>query len=99
MCALPISVEAGLGSAAAQIVGTMLVAAGAGSDIAAGLGAGLHRCNEDAVVAQGGMGGLEQRAQTAKIRSEERRVGKECVSTCRSLVCAYSYTNNKKNKK
>src|SRR3546814_15322515 len=26
--------------------------------------------------------------------SEERRVGQECVSTCRSLWSAYPYTNN-----
>src|SRR3546814_18691541 len=31
-----------------------------------------------------------------KIRSEERRVGKECVSTCRSRWWTYHYKNNKK---
>src|SRR3546814_12690048 len=29
-------------------------------------------------------------------RSEERRVGKECVSTCRSRWSPYHYTKNKK---
>src|SRR3546814_12778945 len=32
-----------------------------------------------------------------KIRSEERRVGKECVSTCRSRRSPYTYKKNKKN--
>src|SRR3546814_11374277 len=32
-------------------------------------------------------------------RSEERRVGKECVSTCRSRGSPYHYKNNKKNTK
>src|SRR3546814_16674060 len=27
------------------------------------------------------------------VRSEERRVGKKCVSTCRSRVSPYTYTN------
>src|SRR3546814_17657660 len=31
-------------------------------------------------------------------RSEERRVGKECVSTCRSRWSPYHYKKNKKNK-
>src|SRR3546814_19724677 len=29
-------------------------------------------------------------------RSEERRVGKECVSTCRSRLAPYHYKKNKK---
>src|SRR3546814_13180010 len=32
-------------------------------------------------------------------RSEERRVGKECVSTCRSRWCPYHYKKKKKNHK
>src|SRR3546814_18334121 len=32
------------------------------------------------------------------IRSEESRVGKECVSTCRSRWSTYHYKNNTKNK-
>src|SRR3546814_14602745 len=32
-------------------------------------------------------------------RSEERRVGKECVSTCRSRGSPYKYKKNKKNRK
>src|SRR3546814_13816716 len=31
-------------------------------------------------------------------RSEERRVGKECVSTCRSWWSPYHYTTNKRTK-
>src|SRR3546814_20131826 len=31
-------------------------------------------------------------------RSEERREGKECVSTCRSRWSPYNYNNNPKNK-
>src|SRR3546814_15566581 len=31
-------------------------------------------------------------------RSEERRVGKECVSTCRSRWSPYTYKKKKKNK-
>src|SRR3546814_14822417 len=32
------------------------------------------------------------------VRSEERRVGKECVSTCRSRWSTYHYKKNKKKK-
>src|SRR3546814_12023758 len=32
------------------------------------------------------------------VRSEERRVGKECVSTCRSRWSPYHYTHNNHNK-
>src|SRR3546814_14804045 len=32
-------------------------------------------------------------AQSASCRSEERRVGKECVSTCRSRWSPFRYTN------
>src|SRR3546814_15403126 len=32
-------------------------------------------------------------------RSEERRVGKECVSTCRSRWSPYHYKNNKQTEK
>src|SRR3546814_20852337 len=43
----------------------------------------------------------ERAEQAAKMtcnssRSEERRVGKECVSTCRSRWYPYHYKNNKK---
>src|SRR3546814_18929981 len=34
-------------------------------------------------------------ALTNVLRSEERRVGKECVSTCRSRWSPYHYKNNK----
>src|SRR3546814_12093931 len=35
--------------------------------------------------------------QALRIRSEERRVGKECVSTCRSRWSPYHYKKKKKN--
>src|SRR3546814_18801828 len=34
------------------------------------------------------------REHTTEQRSEERRVGKECVSTCRSRLSPYHYTKN-----
>src|SRR3546814_13638453 len=41
-----------------------------------------------------------EEAQAKRLRSEERRVGKECVSTCRSRWSPYhSKKNNKKNTK
>src|SRR3546814_2566512 len=36
----------------------------------------------------------ESRAASTPIRSEERRVGKECVSTCRSRWSSYHSKNN-----
>src|SRR3546814_15888330 len=36
-----------------------------------------------------------RRGRARKPRSEERRVGKECVSTCRSRLSPYNYKNNK----
>src|SRR3546814_20153304 len=38
---------------------------------------------------------LAQRDGVAADRSEERRVGKECVSTCRSRWSPYHYKKNK----
>src|SRR3546814_18612568 len=38
-------------------------------------------------------------AQSCIMRSEERRVGKECVSTCRSRWWTYHYKKNKKREK
>src|SRR3546814_15784789 len=38
-------------------------------------------------------------AKSPHIRSEERRVGKECVSTCRSRWSPYHSKKNKKRKK
>src|SRR3546814_12576960 len=66
--------------------------------------AGLHR--EMAAVVAGDADlrrGAEQRARLARVaivlpemdRSEERRVGKECVSTCRSRWSPYHYKKNK----
>src|SRR3546814_4599672 len=40
--------------------------------------------------------GLGYRAHAAGRRSEERRVGKECVSTCRSRWSRSNYKNNTK---
>src|SRR3546814_17836714 len=41
------------------------------------------------LVADGGIFGRNLGAREALIRSEERRVGKECVSTCRSRWSPY----------
>src|SRR3546814_19955921 len=55
----------------------------------------VRQAEEDDVMTgqQGGIGGLQdpvgQRQQMRVMRSEERRVGKECVSTCRSRWSAY----------
>src|SRR3546814_12077237 len=42
---------------------------------------------------QMGSAARRQRVRSVRIRSEERRVGKECVSTCRSRWSPYHYTN------
>src|SRR3546814_19175703 len=39
-----------------------------------------------------------QPTSATRRRSEERRVGKECVSTCRSRLSAYLYKQNEKTK-
>src|SRR3546814_17502779 len=36
----------------------------------------------------------DARSKCVTLRSEERRVGKECVSTCRSRWSTYHYKNN-----
>src|SRR3546814_16382925 len=46
--------------------------------------------------AQASLDGDEMRALTRQRSSEERRVGKECVSTCRSRWSPYHYKKNKK---
>src|SRR3546814_13536541 len=38
--------------------------------------------------------GRPKAAPASQPRSEERRVGKECVSTCRSRVSTYAYKKN-----
>src|SRR3546814_15389322 len=43
----------------------------------------------DTVAAEGGAEGLAFIGEAARLRSEERRVGKECVSTCRSRWSTY----------
>src|SRR3546814_12122276 len=43
----------------------------------------------DEVVFRGGQGAQRQCASAQFLRSEERRVGKECVSTCRSRWSPY----------
>src|SRR3546814_8313019 len=49
---------------------------------------GLHWASEKAVV-EGTLGRLEGVRSVEANRSEERRVGKECVSTCRSRWSPY----------
>src|SRR3546814_19671902 len=56
---------------------------------------GIERC----LLVGHSMGGAIAQQLTLDQRSEERRVGKECVSTCRSRWSAYHYKNkNIKNK-
>src|SRR3546814_16993202 len=43
-----------------------------------------------------GTPGVVGRAMAVQTRSEERRVGKECVSKCRSRWAPYHYTKKKK---
>src|SRR3546814_13465134 len=42
------------------------------------------------------MGEEDHEPDRNQVRSEERRVGKECVSTCRSRWSPYHYKKNKK---
>src|SRR3546814_12465235 len=74
---------------------------------------GLHRHRHALVTAQVGRRGVEDLGgpasllgmadihpeQVAGKRSEERRVGKECVSTCRSLWWPFHYKKKPKRKK
>src|SRR3546814_16393389 len=43
--------------------------------------------------------GVPPKQVSIRIRSEERRVGKECVSTCRSRWSPYNSKKNKRRKK
>src|SRR3546814_18515169 len=45
------------------------------------------------------VGTAKATARSLPIRSEERRVGKECVSTCRSRWSPYHHTKNKNKQK
>src|SRR3546814_11257369 len=71
----------------------------------------VRRAEEETLLPLAGEGGAKRRmrarAQRAALapagkarskarRSEERRVGKECVSTCRSRWSPYHYTKNTK---
>src|SRR3546814_20791463 len=66
-----------------------------GEPIKLGLvGTVLQRAGEGAIAEvlqqqKPGFGVHRQRARRAEVRSEERRVGKECVSTCRSRWSPY----------
>src|SRR3546814_13433018 len=51
-----------------------------------------------AVLAQEARGDSDGQITLGMIRSEERRVGKECVSTCRSRWSPYHSKKNKQNK-
>src|SRR3546814_17307274 len=83
-CALPISLVSTVGGASGPLYGTFFLRLGAAAGAeqtldAASLGAAL-RAGIEGVVARG-------KAE----RSEERRVGKECVRTCRSRWSPYPY--------
>src|SRR3546814_11683886 len=60
-----------------------------------GVGHRLHAARDDQVDAAGGerLGAHDDglHARPADLRSDERRVGKECVSTCRSRWSPYHY--------
>src|SRR3546814_16631871 len=43
--------------------------------------------------------GAKQKLKAPQLRSEERRVGKECVSTCRSRWSPYHYKKKRKHEK
>src|SRR3546814_15487775 len=66
-----------------------------------GLPGGLPLGNALAAVGLAGLAGIavefsRQRSVLRKLRSEERRVGKECVSTCRSRWSPYHYKKKTK---
>src|SRR3546814_12930535 len=52
----------------------------------------LERAGDD--LGGRGAAGVDQHDDRKAVRSEERRVGKECVSTCRSRWSPYHYTKN-----
>src|SRR3546814_12370532 len=76
----------GLAERDAQIVGTLVEFLAAGLVVV--LVEQLRRIDAQTVIAFGGIG-LEIEATLETGRSEERRVGKECVSTCRSRWALY----------
>src|SRR3546814_19555992 len=57
------------------------------------IGRYLRRRDLQAEIGQG-MGHLVQQPRPVAASSEERRVGKECVSTCRSRWSRYHYNKN-----
>src|SRR3546814_20597161 len=59
---------------------------------------GRHRCSADRAASHRGHPTLSRKPELSfwQIwRSEERRVGKECVSTCRSRCSTYHYKKKK----
>src|SRR3546814_11419856 len=78
--------------------GKTAVGAGAGAALGAGLGALIGDSSKSALIGAGigavagGIAGYNWsgiKNDVEKSRSEERRVGKECVSTCRSWLWPY----------
>src|SRR3546814_18773371 len=70
----------------------------AGMEAAASVDAALRAAEEDGAGELCVIGGAQVYALTLPLatRSEERRVGKECVSTCRSRWSPYHYKKKKK---
>src|SRR3546814_83038 len=66
-----------------------LIAAQHGVEPHAGATLQHHRTNQDGRLGDEILAVANHRARADAIRSEERRVGKECVSTCRSRWSPY----------
>src|SRR3546814_11539496 len=73
-----------------------ILGAGAAVGTAIGAGAAFAMGGGAAVAAARGVAGGALSAIRAGTRSEERRVGQECVSTCRSRWSPYHYKKNRK---
>src|SRR3546814_7652182 len=74
-CALPISLPAGVQTVTGDDLETLVAAPGGGAVLARARDADLYILADPDLI--------------DNLRSEERRVGKECVSTCRSRWSPY----------
>src|SRR3546814_13854415 len=95
-CALPISGIWVLSGDARRVSWRPVIVSALGEEtasISAGLKAGERFVAMGAHLLHNGQDVRVER-QGKALRSEERRGGKECVSTCRSRWAAYHYTTN-----